>query len=67
MSRGSTLIFIGALVILSPFSGLPMSILSWVLPILGGLVAIVGASFRIRPVQIHQESISHEASSQNPS
>ncbi len=42
MSKENFLILLGVLVLLSPFAGLPMAILVWVLPILGVLIVIVG-------------------------
>jgi hypothetical protein len=39
---------LGILVLVSPFVGLPLSILTWVLPLLGGLVLGIGASFAMR-------------------
>ncbi|MEJ0053565.1 MAG: hypothetical protein WDN10_02450 [bacterium] len=46
MSRVSTLILLGVLVFLSPFSGLPVSWLSWFLPILGIAIVVAGLSLR---------------------
>jgi hypothetical protein len=42
MSRENFLILLGVLILLSPFAGLPMSILAWILPILGILVLVIG-------------------------
>jgi hypothetical protein len=46
MTRESFLVILGALVILSPFAGLPLSWLEWILPILGVIVIILGISLR---------------------
>lgn len=51
MSRVSTLILLGVLIALSPFLGLPLSILMWVLPILGLMVLLTGVSLRARRVR----------------
>ncbi|MEK9160520.1 MAG: hypothetical protein AAB440_00590 [Patescibacteria group bacterium] len=48
MSRARTLILLGVLVGLSPFLGLPMWLLMWVLPILGLMVLLTGLSLRTR-------------------
>jgi hypothetical protein len=54
MSREATLILIGLLVIVSPFSGLPVSWLQWLLPVLGIIVAVIGYSLRMEKVR-HQK------------
>ncbi|KND47903.1 MAG: hypothetical protein AB199_04065 [Parcubacteria bacterium C7867-004] len=46
MSRVRLLIIIGSLVVLSPFMGLPMSLLSFLLPVLGLGVIAIGISQR---------------------
>ena len=46
MSHVTTLILLGVLVFLAPFSGLPISWLSWILPILGLCVIVSGLSLR---------------------
>jgi uncharacterized membrane protein len=48
MSRESILILLGVLFILSPFVGLPLYVLAWVLPALGLAVAGIGVSLRSR-------------------
>lgn len=50
MSRSSLLILLGILVFLAPFSGLPMSLLIWILPVLGLSIGLIGVSLRPRPV-----------------
>lgn len=57
MSRSLMLIVLGALTLLAPFSGLPMSILTWILPLFGLGVVAVGVSYRRQPARV-----SHEAS-----
>lgn len=51
MSRENTLILVGILVALSPFSGLPHSWLSVLTPLLGVLVAIIGFTLHDRRIQ----------------
>lgn len=46
MSKRTTLILLGLLIVITPFVGLPYSYLMWVLPILGLLVAYLGYSRR---------------------
>lgn len=48
MSRESVLIVLGLLVVLSPFIGLPLEILAWVLPVLGLIVVGIGVALRSR-------------------
>jgi hypothetical protein len=48
MLRGRALIALGALIIVSPFLGLPYSWLMFMLPVLGVLVLLVGIRFRRR-------------------
>jgi len=58
MSRSLMLIVLGALTMLAPFSGLPMSILAWILPVFGLCAVAIGVSYRRRQAQ----SAPHEAS-----
>ena len=51
MSRAGSLIALGVLTILVPFSGLPVSIRSLIAVILGGCVLGVGISLRTREVE----------------
>lgn len=46
MSKTSTLILLGVLTILAPFSGLPLSLVKLVIVVLGACVAIVGLMLR---------------------
>lgn len=46
MSRESVLLLLGILVAVSPFSGLPVTWLAWLLPIMGAAVFIIGVSFK---------------------
>ena len=46
MSRVQTLSLVGILVIASPFIGLPLSVLSYVLPVLGLAVVVIAISLR---------------------
>lgn len=54
------LMVLGALVALSPFSGLPLAILTWILPVLGLIAVAIGFSYRTRAPKV-QEPV-HEAS-----
>ena len=46
------LMILGGVVILSPFLGLPLSILTWILPVLGLAILAIGFSYRKRvPVE----------------
>jgi hypothetical protein len=62
------LIIIGSLVLLSPFSGLPMSILTWILPALGAVALAIGISYKreavltaASPTPDHEASLSSSA------
>jgi flagellar biosynthesis component FlhA len=67
MSRSLMLIVAGVLVMLAPFSGLPMAILTWILPVLGAAVVAIGVSYKRermrleRPAPSHEESVSASA------
>lgn len=52
------LIVLGALTAVAPFSGLPMRILAWILPVLGLAAVAIGVSYRRRQAR----SAPHEAS-----
>lgn len=60
MSRSLMLMILGGVVLLSPFSGLPLSILTWILPVLGLGVLAIGFSYRERAEKTSNEH--HEAS-----
>ncbi|MES2995165.1 MAG: hypothetical protein V4681_03985 [Patescibacteria group bacterium] len=63
MSRESLLIIIGALLMISPFTGLPLSILMWFYLALGLIVALIGVTLRIRRKRRAERTSSiHEAS-----
>ncbi|HEX5774771.1 MAG TPA: hypothetical protein VFY28_02330 [Candidatus Paceibacterota bacterium] len=47
MSRESMLILSGVLVMLSPFSGFPLSLLTWFYLFVGLVVTLIGVSFRL--------------------
>ncbi|HEV7121512.1 MAG TPA: hypothetical protein VGN56_01645 [Candidatus Paceibacterota bacterium] len=55
MSRERLLMLLGILVLVSPFVGLPLSLLAWVLPVLGGLVLGIGASYAMRKRMQHAQ------------
>ena len=58
MSRSLMLIILGALVALSPFSGLPMRILVFILPVLGIIAVAIGISYRRQPpATLHEASL----------
>ncbi|MDB5190408.1 MAG: hypothetical protein JWN49_734 [Parcubacteria group bacterium] len=48
MSRESILMILGILVAISPWSGLPLSILAWILPLLGLAITFIGFTLRTR-------------------
>lgn len=59
MSRESILIVVGILLMVSPFIGLPLSILMWFYLAFGLLIASIGASLRLRK---KRRALVHEAS-----
>ncbi len=62
MSRSTMLIVLGALVMVSPFSGLPLRILTWILPILGLIALGIGVSFHLERRRLTKtERMTHEA------
>lgn len=60
MSRETLLIVLGALVLVAPFSGLPMSWLMVLLPVCGSVTLGIGVSLRAR--RSRAATSSHEAS-----
>lgn len=56
MSRSSTLILLGVLTILTPFSGLPMTFRSLLSVIFGACVLGIGFSMRAREVHTAQST-----------
>ncbi len=48
MSRESILIILGVLVLIAPWSGLPLAWLEWILPILGLAIVFTGVTLRMR-------------------
>ncbi|HRH55576.1 MAG TPA: hypothetical protein PK609_01795 [Candidatus Paceibacterota bacterium] len=64
MSRSLILILLGALVALAPFSGLPLRILAWILPVFGVVAIAVGISYRTR-VKNPFSAPAHEASTES--
>lgn len=52
MSRERILIILGVLIILSPFSGIPLAVLSWVLPVFGIAVITIGVTSHSRIVKL---------------
>ena len=62
MSRESMLIVLGALVVLSPFSGFPLAWLTWFYLFAGLLTAAIGATLRLRRIRrARKAAMSHEA------
>ncbi len=57
MSRSSTLILLGVLVVLAPFSGLPMNIRSLLSVLFGAGIVVVGLSMRMRTAPTTPQSI----------
>lgn len=66
MSRASTLILLGVLVILAPFSGFPVAIRSLFAVIFGACVLGIGLSMRAREARHTMESVSNEARNVQP-
>lgn len=55
---------LGVLVALSPFSGLPLAILSWILPVLGLAVLLIGITTESRNLKLQRaQSLTHASSS----
>lgn len=52
MTRESVLIVLGVLIALAPWSGVPLSTLSWVLVLLGLLVIGIAVTLRARSTSI---------------
>lgn len=61
MSRSSTLILLGILVILAPFSGLPIAMRSLLAVIFGACVLGIGLSLRAREARHTMTSVPGEA------
>jgi hypothetical protein len=59
MSKSTTLIVLGVIIFISPFIGLPTSWLSWLLPILGIVVGVIGYLVRVRIKEENPEPV-HE-------
>jgi len=66
MSRNGTLILLGVLVILTPFSGLPMNIRSLLAVILGACVLGIGFSMRAREARSASAQLPVEAPPSEP-
>ena len=60
MSRESMLILLGILVVLSPFLGLPLSMLAWLLPFLGLVILGIGISLRAERLGSGRKQTTHE-------
>ncbi|MEK7144795.1 MAG: hypothetical protein AAB794_03000 [Patescibacteria group bacterium] len=63
MSRTSTLILLGILTILTPFSGLPIAFRNLLAVIFGASVAGIGLTLRTREARHTMDSVSGEARS----
>lgn len=59
MSKSTTLITLGVLIFISPFIGLPTSWLSWLLPLFGIIVGVIG--YLVRESKQLPREVSHEA------
>lgn len=46
MNRERILMFVGGLVIIAPWSGLPLALLEWILPVLG--LSVIALAFTMR-------------------
>lgn len=60
MSKESSLFTVGVLVLISPFLGLPVSVLGFMLPILG--IIILSVAYALR-----KERVKHEMPAEAPS
>ncbi|HYF28811.1 MAG TPA: hypothetical protein VEA36_00395 [Candidatus Paceibacterota bacterium] len=58
MSRESLLMVLGILIVVSPFTGLPLSLLTWFYVAAGLLIAAIGFTLRLRR---RRRAITHEA------
>ncbi len=67
MSRTSTLILLGVLTILTPFSGLPIAFRNLLAVIFGACVAAIGLTLRAREARHTMDSVSGEARSMQQS
>ena len=59
MSRSLMLIVAGVLAALAPFSGLPMAVLAWILPVLGLVIVAIGVSYKRERMRL-ERPVSHE-------
>lgn len=66
MSRNSTLILLGILVILTPFSGFPVSFRTFLAVILGACVAGIGLALRMQSARGMQSRAEVSPSSATP-
>jgi len=66
MSRSSTLILLGVLIILAPFSGLPMAFRSFLAIVFGACVLGMGLSLRAREARAAQAAVETPASEPVP-
>ncbi|MFA6415043.1 MAG: hypothetical protein WCV89_03630 [Candidatus Paceibacterota bacterium] len=66
MSRTSTLILLGVLVILAPFSGLPIAIRSLLAVIFGACVLGIGLSIRAQEARNARAQVPAEAPQPEP-
>lgn len=57
MSRTSTLILLGILVVLTPFSGLPVALRSFLAVIFGAGISGIGLALRTHEAQSKQQSM----------
>jgi hypothetical protein len=57
MSRNSTLILLGILVILTPFSGFPVSFRTFLAVILGACVSGIGLALRVQSARVSRSSV----------
>jgi hypothetical protein len=67
MSRTSTLILLGILIALMPFSGLPIAIRTFLAVIFGACVAGIGVALRAREARSQKQSAEASLSPATPS
>lgn len=66
MKRESILIVLGIIIMLSPWAGIPLSILRWILLILGLAILFIGFTMRRRAVPQPSQGFEPEALPSEP-
>ena len=66
MSRSSTLILLGLLIVVTPFSGLPISLRTFLIVVMGAFVVAIAFLLRTREVQDAQSVAQSTAPESSP-